>query len=63
MLLHFPQLTELRRELQRKVDDAFNSMSTLLGGPGEEGRGKIYTASRTKTVKAILDFAEASQRV
>ncbi|OQE10083.1 hypothetical protein PENFLA_c095G04406 [Penicillium flavigenum] len=61
VLLDCPQLRELRRELRRKVGDAFNSMSTLLGGPGE-GRGKIDSASRTKTVEAVLDFAEASQR-
>jgi hypothetical protein len=45
-----------------KVGDAFNSISTLLRGPGEEGRGKIDRTSRTKTVEAALDFAEASQR-
>jgi hypothetical protein len=57
-----PRLRELRRELRIKVGDAFNSISTLLGGPGEEGRGKIDSASRAKTVDAVLDFAEASQR-
>jgi hypothetical protein len=45
-----------------KVGDAFNSMSILLGGPGEGERGTRSTASRAKTVKAVLDFAEASQR-
>ena len=62
VLLDCPRLRELRRELRIKVGDAFNSISTLLGGPGEEGRGKIDSASRTKTVEAVLDFAEASQR-
>ncbi|CRL30010.1 unnamed protein product [Penicillium camemberti] len=32
------------------------------GGPGEEGRGKIDSDSRTKTVEAVLEFTEASQR-
>ncbi|KAI3093180.1 hypothetical protein CBS147333_10127 [Penicillium roqueforti] len=62
VLLDCPRLRELRRELRIKVGDAFNSISTLLGGPGEEGRGNIDSASRTKTVEAVLDFAEASQR-
>jgi len=62
VLLDCPRLRELRRELRIKVGDAFNSISTLLGGPGEEGRGKIDSASRTKTVEAVLDFVEASQR-
>ncbi|KAJ5471997.1 hypothetical protein N7539_008566 [Penicillium diatomitis] len=52
-----PSLRDLRRELRGKVGDAFNSMITLLGGSGERG-----TASRAKTVEAVLDFAEASQR-
>ena len=28
-----------------------------------EGRGNIDSASRTKTVEAVLDFVEASQRL
>ena len=59
ILLDYLQLRELRRELRIKVSDAFNSISILLGGLGEEGRGKIDSVSRTKTVEAILDFAEA----
>ncbi|OQD77337.1 hypothetical protein PENANT_c114G03644, partial [Penicillium antarcticum] len=62
VLLDCERLRELRRELRFKVGEAFNSISTLLGGPGEEGRGKIDSASRSKTVEAVLDFAEASQR-
>ena len=57
VLLDCPSLRDLRRELRGKVGDAFNSMTTLLGGSGERG-----TASRAKTVEAVLDFAEASQR-
>lgn len=57
-----PDLRELRRELREKVGDAFNNVSSLLGGSQEERRGQIYHASRAKTVDAVLDFAEASQR-
>ncbi|CAG8879489.1 unnamed protein product [Penicillium salamii] len=45
-----------------KVGDAFNSISSLLGGSKEGERGKPDTVSRTKTVNAVLDFAEASQQ-
>ena len=57
-----PLLRELRQELRRKVGDASNNVSSLLGGPREERRGQIDHASRTKTVDAVLDFAKASQR-
>jgi hypothetical protein len=57
VLLDCPSLRDLRRELRGEVGGAFSSMTTLLGGSGEKG-----TASRAKTVEAVLDFAEASQR-
>jgi hypothetical protein len=41
-----------------KVGDAFSSVSDLLGGSGEERRGKPDIASRVKMVDAVLDFAE-----
>lgn len=62
VLLDCPELRALRRELREKVGEAFNSISTLLGGSGGEERGKVSHASRAKTVEAVLDFAEASQR-
>lgn len=62
VLLDCPELRALRRELKEKVGEAFNSISTLLGGSGGDGRGKVSNASRAKTVEAVLDFAEASQR-
>lgn len=62
VLLDCPALRDLRRELRGKVGNAFNSMSTLLGGSGERGRGRPDNAPRAKTVEAVLDFAEASQR-
>lgn len=49
VLLDYPRLRDLRRDLRRKIGDAFNSISALLGGPGEEGRGMLDSASRTKT--------------
>ena len=62
VLVDCPNLRELRRELRRKVGDAFNSVSSLLGGSKEGERGKPDIVSRAKTVTAVLDFAEASQR-
>jgi ribonuclease HI len=62
VLVDCPDLRELRRELRRKVGDAFNSMSSLLGGSKQGERGKPDTVSQARTVKAVLDFAEASQR-
>lgn len=57
-----PNLRDLRRELRGRVGDTFGSVSCLLGGSQERGRGKPDNASRAKTVEAMLDFAEVSQR-
>ncbi|KAI3112960.1 hypothetical protein CBS147330_9895 [Penicillium roqueforti] len=62
VLVDCPSLRELWRELRREVGDAFNSVSSLLGGSTEGEKGKPDTVSRAKTVNAVLDFAEASQR-
>ena len=62
VLLDCPGLRGLRRQLRAKVGDAFSSVSALLGGSEEGRRGKPNHASRVKTVDAVLDFAEASQR-
>ncbi|KAJ5138858.1 uncharacterized protein N7515_003706 [Penicillium bovifimosum] len=62
VLLECPNLRELRIELRRNVGDALNSVSSLLGGSNEGEKGNPDTASRAKTVQAVLDFAEASQR-
>lgn len=62
VLVDCPDLRDIRRELRREVGDAFSSVSSLLGGSTEGKRGKPDTVSRAKTVKAVLDFAEASQR-
>jgi ribonuclease HI len=62
VLVDCPILKDLRRELRQKVGDAFNSVSSLLGGSKQGEQGKPDTVSRAKTVQAVLDFAEASQR-
>ncbi|OQE48141.1 hypothetical protein PENNAL_c0579G06940, partial [Penicillium nalgiovense] len=62
VLMQCPRLRELRGELRRQVEDALNSVSSLLGGSKEGEKGKPDTVSRAKTVQAVLDFAEASQR-
>ncbi|CEJ62918.1 hypothetical protein PMG11_11403 [Penicillium brasilianum] len=62
VLLNCPNLQELRGELRTKVGDALNRVSSLLGGSNEGEKGKPDTVSRTRTVQAVLDFAEASQR-
>jgi hypothetical protein len=62
VLVDCPNLTVPRRELRREVGDAFNSVSSLLGGSEQGEKGKPDTVSRARTVKAVLDFAEASQR-
>jgi ribonuclease HI len=62
VLVDCPLLRDIRMELRREVGDAFRSVSSLLGGSAEGKRGKPDTVSRAKTVKAVLDFAEASHR-
>lgn len=48
--------------LRSRVGDVLNSVSCLLGGSTEGKRGNPDTVLRAKTVEAVLDFAEASQR-
>lgn len=62
VLVDCPRLVELRRNLRREVGDAFNSVSSLLGGSKLGEKGNPDTVSRAKTVQAVLDFAGASQR-
>lgn len=52
----------LRQELQRKVGEAFGGVAVKLGGCKIGERGNNNNVSRAKTVEAVLDFAEASQR-
>jgi hypothetical protein len=62
VLTECPRLRDLRVELRRKLGDTQGSVSSLLGGSNEGEKGKPDIVSRTKTVQAVLDFAEASQR-
>ncbi|KAF7136975.1 hypothetical protein CNMCM5793_006679 [Aspergillus hiratsukae] len=62
VLVDCPNLKDLRRKLRSEVGDAFSSDSSLLGGSTEGKKGKPDTVSRARTVMAVLDFAEASQR-
>ena len=62
VLMECPRLRELRVELRRKTGDTLNGVSSLLGGANEGEQGKPDIVSRAKTVQAVLDFAEASQR-
>ena len=62
VLVDCPELRDIRRELRREVGNAFRSISSLLGGSTEGKKGKPDTVSRARTVNAVLDFAEASQR-
>ncbi|KAK9846786.1 hypothetical protein MYU51_000751 [Penicillium brevicompactum] len=61
-LVDCPRLVDLRRKLRTEVGDAFNSVSSLLGGSKQGEKGKPDTVSRARTVQAVLDFAEASHR-
>jgi hypothetical protein len=63
VLVDCPDLRDIRRKLRSEVGDAFNSVSSLLGGSTEGKKGKPDTVSRARTVTAVLDFAEASQRL
>jgi hypothetical protein len=63
VLVDCPNLREIRRELRREAGDAFEDVSSLLGGSTEGKRGKPGIASGARTVKDVLDFAEASQKL
>ncbi|KAF7164506.1 hypothetical protein CNMCM6106_001024 [Aspergillus hiratsukae] len=59
---HFRSHNYVGRKLRSEVGDAFSSVSSLLGGSTEGKKGKPDTVSRARTVTALLDFAEGSQR-
>ena len=63
VLVDCPRLKEPRQELRKKVRDAFNNISCMLGGRGQEGKeGRLSSSAQKSTIGAVLDFAEASQR-
>jgi hypothetical protein len=45
-----------------KVEDAFSSVSSLLGGSRKREKGKLDSVSRARTIEAVVEFAEASKR-
>ena len=58
-----PRLREARQQLRKKVGDAFNSIASMLGGQPRSGQGKISNGGiKREVVKAVLEFAETSQR-
>jgi hypothetical protein len=62
VLVDCPHLQQLRQELRRKIGDAFNNISTMLGGkPHDEQRRKRWVVN-TDVLNAVLDLAEDSQR-
>jgi ribonuclease HI len=62
ILVDCPNLRDIRKKLRSEVGDAFSSVSSLLGGSTKGKKGKLDTVSRARTVAAVLDSAEASQR-
>ena len=62
VLVDCPKLKSLRQQLRRKIGDAFNEISTMLGGKGRAGPGQGKGGNVHSILNAVLDFAEASQR-
>ncbi|CRL30914.1 unnamed protein product [Penicillium camemberti] len=54
-------LTQLRTGQSVTNLEMSITISNLLEGPRDDGRGKIDSSSWSKTVEAVLDFAEALQ--
>lgn len=52
----------IAEETHNRSGYSFNSVSSLLGGSEECEKGKPDTVSQAKTVNAVLNCAEASQR-
>jgi len=61
-LVDCPHLRELRQELRSKIGDAFNDISTMLGGKPHDAQKKKGWSMNTEVLNAVLDFAQASQR-
>jgi hypothetical protein len=59
---HVLETGNIKERAPRKGWRRFQQHVNVVGGPGEEGRSNIDSASRTKTVEAVLDFAEALQQ-
>ena len=63
VIVHCPRLYELRQQLRIKVGDAYNNIANMLGGRLLDKQGKPITGPVNKeVVKAVIEFADASQR-
>ena len=62
VLVDCPRLNGLRQTLRRKIGNAFNEISSMLGGGSQGKPGKQDDMQDGSVLGAILDFAEASQR-
>ena len=58
-----PKLRTPRHQLQKKVGDALDSISLMLGGTPHNEQGNVTGRSiNREVVDAVLDFTDASQR-
>jgi hypothetical protein len=62
VLVDCPRLINLRQQLQRKIGEAFNETSAMLGGKGLARPGQGKGGNVHYILNAVLDFAEARQR-
>ena len=63
ILVDCPKLINLRQKLRREIGDVFNDISIMLGGRGQSKQeDKISSSVQIDSLKAVLDFAEASHR-
>jgi hypothetical protein len=62
VLVDCPRLKSLRQQLRRKIGEAFNDISAMLGGKAELGKDKGKGGTVHNILNAVLDFAEESQR-
>jgi hypothetical protein len=63
VLVDCPKFRDLRQQLRNKIRDAFNSISSMLGGrsPGNHDQTKGWSINRD-VLNAVLDYTETSQR-
>jgi ribonuclease HI len=62
VLVDCPRLKYLRQQLRRKIGEAFNDISAMLGGKCQARHEQGKSGNVHDVLNAVLDFAEASQR-